>query len=507
MCPQEASEAPPRPAVGADRTDTRDLRSRAGRSSAWTLGGIGAANVVRLFTNVALAWLLARDGDARADFGLMALVSVFVMGLGMFSDVGVGPCIVSSRRGDDTRFLNTAWTIQVTRGFVLCGIGILAAPWFADVFTTEEHPGYAYLAVVIPVASVQAIFQGFNSTKIFSAERHLAMARKIQGDLAGQTAAVVTMLTWALVSPNVWALVAGTLVQAFVIMVWSHLKLPGERNRFGFEREAAGELFRFGRWIFVSTLIAFFAMQIDRLLLGGHVSEAELGVYGQAVAIVNLPQFLGGVLTGTVIFPLLATYARAEPEALKARFLSQRRTLLLAALLTSLAVVFFAPAFFGLLYKEEFHDAGWMAPLSMVASWFFLLSVTSDRALLAKGSPRALAVANLVSFLGKLGGGTIGFQQAGIAGFILGLSLGTLAGHVVVQVSLAQHDLAIHVQDLKYTVVALAAGLAVFGLGRALDVSSFRPGPLLAYAGIGAVVCAPLAWVLYHRIRRVGVTG
>lgn len=491
-----------------DLTDTTDLGGRADKSSAWTVGGLGVANVIRLVSNAGLVWLLsANNSDARDEFGLMTMVSVFMMGLGMFSDVGIGPSIIQSARGDSQRFLNTAWTIQVVRGFLLFGGAWLLAPHFADFFTDAERPGYAYLATLIPVASLQAVFQGFNSTKIFSAERHVNMALKIQGDLVAQVFAVSTMLIWAWVSPGIWALVSGGLVQALVIMVWSHTMLPGERNRFDFERPAAEELFSFGRWIFLSTMITFFALQIDKLVLGGKVDEGTLGVYGQAIAIVNLPQFIGGVLTGTVIFPLLATYARAEPEVLKAKFLSQRKTLLQATLLLFLGVILFSPPFFGLIYEPKFRDAGWIAPLLMISSWFFLLSVTSDRALLARGKPRAIAVSNLVSALGKVAGGMLGFHLGGLRGFIIGLSLGTLAGHVVVQVTLARIDLAIHAQDFKYTAVAALSGAAAWGLSSWLGVQSMEPGPLIIQAVIGVLVCAPLALLLYRRIRAVGVTG
>ena len=52
-------------------------------------------------------------------FGIMALVNVLIQGLTMFSDVGIEPAIVQHRRGDEPRFYNTAWTVQILRGFVL----------------------------------------------------------------------------------------------------------------------------------------------------------------------------------------------------------------------------------------------------------------------------------------------------------------------------------------------------------------------------------------------------
>ena len=60
-------------------------------------------------------------------FGIMALVSVVLVGLAMFSDVGIGPAISQHKRGDDAAFLDTAWTINVVRGAALWGVRPMAA--------------------------------------------------------------------------------------------------------------------------------------------------------------------------------------------------------------------------------------------------------------------------------------------------------------------------------------------------------------------------------------------
>ncbi len=104
--PGEAGDAAGRPRAS--------LRGLALRGSIWTLGGYGASQVLRLAGNLVLARLLFPEA-----FGLSALVGVFMVGLAMFSDVGIGPSVIRSHRGDDADFLNTAWTIQVIRGLVL----------------------------------------------------------------------------------------------------------------------------------------------------------------------------------------------------------------------------------------------------------------------------------------------------------------------------------------------------------------------------------------------------
>ena len=102
------------------------LTARVMRSSALTVGGFAFSQGLRLASNLILTRLLFPEA-----FGLMALVSVFMMGLQQFSDVGVSPAILQSKRGDERDFLDTAWTIQVLRGaglfLVGCGLAWPAA--------------------------------------------------------------------------------------------------------------------------------------------------------------------------------------------------------------------------------------------------------------------------------------------------------------------------------------------------------------------------------------------
>ena len=58
--------------------------------------------------------------------------------------------------------------------------------------------------------------------------------------------------------------------------------MPGRRNRFRLEREAALSMLRFGRWIFLSTALTFVASEGDRLLMGKLLTMEELGVYNIA---------------------------------------------------------------------------------------------------------------------------------------------------------------------------------------------------------------------------------
>ena len=196
------------------------LRAKAIRGSVWTILGYGTGQVLRLGSNLILTRLLFPEA-----FGLMALVNVFMQGLAMFSDVGIGPSIIQNKRGDDPVFLNTAWTIQVVRGVALWIVSCLIAWPVAKLY------GQPMLFQLLPVAGLTALIAGFNSTSLFTCNRNLALGRLTILDFVTQVISISVMCFWAWLFPSVWALVGGGLTGAFIKMILSHTTLPGSAGK------------------------------------------------------------------------------------------------------------------------------------------------------------------------------------------------------------------------------------------------------------------------------------
>ena len=97
------------------------------RGSLWTMVGHGAGQALRFLNNIILARLLAPE-----SFGLMVLINSFLMGVQLFSDIGIGQSLVQNARGEEPDFYNTAWTIQVIRGGrVICYLLTFDIPYRA----------------------------------------------------------------------------------------------------------------------------------------------------------------------------------------------------------------------------------------------------------------------------------------------------------------------------------------------------------------------------------------
>ncbi len=140
-------------------------------------------------------------------------------------------------------------------------------------------------------------------------------------------ASVATMVLLAWWLRSVWALVAGWYVQSIVMAIGTHLVGEQHPHRLAWDRAALHDLFKFGRWIFISSLLTIMAGQLDRLMLGGLLSLEVLGVYSLALTICMLPGSICGQLAAVVLFPALASSVRERPGELAAKVRAARNVI------------------------------------------------------------------------------------------------------------------------------------------------------------------------------------
>ncbi len=377
----------------------------------WVFAGEWTHYALRLGGNLILTRLLFPEA-----FGLMSLVQVFLMGLEMFSDIGIVPSIIQNKQGDDPEFLNTAWTIQVGRGFLLwifsCLIALPAANFYKE----------PMLGQLLPISGTTALIAGFKSTKLATANRKLTLGKLTILELGTYALGLLATISWAWISPSVWALVGGGIVTVLVETILSHLLLEGAPNRFCWNQEAFRSLQQFGRWIFVSTALTFLAGQGDRLLLGRLMDVHFLGIYTIAITLARLVNQLIMKLGDKVLFPSYSEIFRERPEELRSVLRKTRLGLIGAAWSASLFLIVFGDKLIGLLYDDRYKAAGWMLQLLSIDTLVGILALTYDNVLLALGKSFLITIFLIFQIAIQTCAMIFGSQLAGQQGVILGLS-------------------------------------------------------------------------------------
>lgn len=410
------------PSGPADQRALRELNRAAKRGAILSIAGYGASQLIRLAGNLVLWRLLHPEA-----FGLMAIVNVFMQGLHMFSDVGIGPSIIQNKRGDEPDYLNTAWTIQVVRGFLLFLAAAIAAVPLANFYGQPE------LASLIPVVAAGAIFAGFNSTRLMTSTRKIALGRLTLIDLCSQVVGLLLMVGVAYVYRSIWSLVVGGLIAGAVKMALSHLLLDGIRNRLRWDRASALVLLRFGRWIFLSTLLGFAVEQSDRLIFGKLVPMSMLGVYSIALMWASLPAQVLNNVFNSVLFPLLSRVHNAD-EDMKAAFKQAGVPWLILAGWLSSCLLCGGPVLVRFLYDERAAAAGTFIQILGVGTWFGVLGSANATVLFARGEPKWVVVGSVGKLIGMIALIPLGMSVWGFPGAIAGFSASELLSFAVLVV-------------------------------------------------------------------------
>ena len=437
----------------APKQDPQSLKKLVMQGSMWALIGFGGAQAIRFVSNVILTRLLFPEA-----FGLMALVMVCLRGLQMFSDVGIRPCIIQNSRGDDRTFLNTAWTIQVMRGFILWVVASLIA-WPVSLF--YEDPRLAWL---LPASALTALLMGFNSTAIITAERHLQLGKVVKADLTAAVCGTVVMIALVLLWPSVWVLVIGGIVGAITKLTMSYTALPNSRNWIAWDKSAAKELFRFGRWIFLATLLTFAATQIDRLIVGKLVPIGLLGVYNIAIQVMNLPSELVTRVGAKLILPAASKRKNLPRKEFRARMLRYRRGLLGLGIAGIAPLVIFGDLLVYLVFDHRYVEAAWMVPILCLGMWPRVLSVTSDPVLIVFGKPKWRTLSTFIKLVYMVIGIPWGFHLYGMLGVVVVVALNDLPAYVVISIGLIKERVSVFMQDMRFTAMILALIVIAFEL-------------------------------------------
>lgn len=365
--------------AGSDAVSNRaDLNAKARRGTAWIVIAFGGGQLVRLGVNIALAALLFEEA-----FALMALITAVLMGLAMFSDLGFQQNVIQSPRGDDPDFLNTVWTLQIARGVLLTLVACLLAWPLAEFYGTND-PMALELKWLIPLAALTALIDGFRSPRVYSAFRHMRVAAMTRMDIAVTVVNTVVILALAWYLRSVYALVIAALVSSLVHVVLSYRWLPGGRARLRLERDALRSIVSFGKWIFLSTILTFLALQIDRLTFSAMYPLAQVGVYSIAASLALMIPNLMGRLEGAVVFPW---HARMIDEGMLLPEAFRRTKLPVLVMSTYLVCILVVGAhgFFRLAYDDRYAHAALFLPVLALAAWFTNLTGLYGSAFLVKG--------------------------------------------------------------------------------------------------------------------------
>ena len=426
------------------------LKQRFVQAAGWMLFGHAFSQVLRLGSSLVLTRLLAPE-----LYGVMSVGYIVMTGLTMFSDLGLSQGAIQSPRGEEPKFLNVSWVVQIARSVLIALTGLLVAAALkaaGDFGWLPVHSVYAAPMVPALVASVSlfAIVSGFESTKTWTARRRLSLGDITKLELMCQVATIGFQLVWAVIAPSVWTLAGGWIFGALVRTGLSHFWLKGQNNRFEWDTPTFREIFSFGKWVTLSSAFSFLLTGGDTLLLSGMLDTKLMGSYSLAVMLVGALQGIVIRLVGTTVLPALGEVHRERPERLRETLYRIRMPLDVVCLLAAGALMVLGEWVVHLLYDSRYAEAGWM--LAAVSLTLVSIRLTVfDQCLVATGRVKQLSVLNALRLVTLYAAVPIGYYWHGAAGAVYAVAASSVINGLTMLVAQARVGLL----DIRRELLAL----------------------------------------------------
>jgi len=443
----------------------------------WTFGLRIAQQVFMAVRILILLAVFTRD-----EMGVVVVAFLVVESFNTISKTGVEEALIQ-REGDIEPYLNAGFTISIVRGAILAGTMAIAAVVFAVCARDSE------LASMLIVLAVAQFIQGAMNTSTVYFRRELDFKSVTIMEFAPFMADFSVTIGLALLTNNVWALVAGSFSYSVVMVAMGYYMRPF-RPRIDFDLPRMKELLTFGKWVLASVAITFLLTQGDDLYVAAVISAAAVALYQMSYSLSNIP---ATAITQVISAVTMPAYSRlqADLDAIKRGYLRVLSIISWVVFPITVAIIFLGPLAVNTFLQEGgWNDMAAIVPLLAVFGLLRAINTSTEPVFMGMGKPRitsiivAIQLAIMVSIMIPM----VHFADdmiSGIQGVCWAVLIAAVAAFVMI-LSQLQKAVGISVKEVlsRMSGSLFGAVVASIGMYSVRELSPYGPISTLVIAGL-----------------------
>lgn len=449
-----------------------NLKQKAVSGILWTTAQRFSSIFIQFLSGIVLARLLSPE-----DYGCIGMLAIFMLLASTFTDGGFGSALIQKKNPTQEDYSTILyWNIALS--IIIYLILFFSAPLIASFYKIE---------LLCPVLRIQGIVVIINAFQVVQVARlnKLFEFKKISViTLLSSVVSLITTIILAYKRFGVWSLVVQNILMTLIptLVYWTTNKW---KPILTFSKKSFKELFNFGVFMFLTSLLSTFVNNVQGLLIGKLYSPATMGYYSKAQSTENLAATSLSQVISQVSYPL---YAELQDD--KDRLISAIKKLTLSTAfitfpLMSLLILIAKPLFI-LLYSEKWIPAVPFFQILCIAGLAKCLHAVNSQAIAAVGKSKAMFSWSVIKQIVGLIFMVVGFFIFGMKGLLIGMVLKSWLIFVV-NASLVSHFIGYKFirQSLDLLPVLLLALVAFFGASYA---SSFIDSSIYIEALISITV-------------------
>lgn len=345
------------------------------------LGGYSySSQIVGFLSSIILARLLV-----PADYGFVALITVFTGFINQFADAGLSYIII---RSDYNRlYQTTIHYLSVLIGVLLAAIVVMLA-YPISVFYKDP-------ALVLPtiIMSSGFILRSFNTAPYGILAKKLEFNKLGMIELITTVFEILLMILFAWMKFSYWSLIIPN-VFGNILRIIMYRKNSGLRFRF-LKRKYLIVGFRKAKGIIGNltgfNMLNYWARNADNLIIGKVYGKESLGIYDKAYKMLSLALGVMSSLFGKVLYPSLKDLEDRHGDVNK-EYLNTLGVVSLLNFPVSLLLIFFAEPLVRVLWSETWIQVAELLPYIGILILTQTLNSTTGNIFILKGREKMLMI-------------------------------------------------------------------------------------------------------------------
>ena len=249
-----------------------------------------------------------------ADFGLIAIVMVFVTIANVFVQSGLNTALIQKKNADNLDFSTVFYSCLALASILYMGL-FFCAPYIAKFYNNQLEivPVIRVLGLMLPLGALNSIQEAYVA-------RNMLFKKLFYRSVGAIIPAGVVGIVCAYLGFGIWSLVAQQLLNAFFICVimWFTVNWRPSLS-FSFERWKS--LFSFGWKLLCSSLLDAFYYNIRDLVIGKMFSPADLGYYNRGD---QFPKLIITNINSSIQSVLLPSLSSVQDNRARLKSLARR---------------------------------------------------------------------------------------------------------------------------------------------------------------------------------------
>jgi len=381
------------------------FKSKAVSAMAWSAGLQTASQVLNFILGIYLARLLT-----PTDFGLVAMVLVFVSFSELLTNFGLSSAIIQKQNITQSHYYSAYW-FSAALGAILSVLMFFASGAIAEF--------YGSMLVKEISQALSCIFLASSICAIPTAKLQKEMSHKTVGSInliSGLTSGL-TGVIFALAEFSYWSIVIQWLTLNWLKVVLLHLA-SGLRIKANFSASALKELLSFSVIVFSTQTLRKITVQFDKLIVGKFIDASTLGLYNRAHELMSVPTKNVARVVSGVMFPALSSIQN-EKQRVANIYLNTIGVIALISFPSLTGIAIIAPYFIDSILGSKWLEMTPYLRFFCYLGLFQSVSTITGMIYLALGRPGLQLKINLFNQPLQLIGVFVGIQY-GINGMLVG---------------------------------------------------------------------------------------